>query len=164
MISFVQATTLSGHSVCIAGQIRASREFTSFSFPQIFTAHALYFSAISFGICLLDLRFKQPISAERDSFYSLRMKEINGLAGPVSLDWKFIITDKASASARFESIRGLTTRTAAHAGGHTQNVYGSWDNSVCITFAECEKIELMNTFTQNTNLNLHQTSPNTQTP
>ena len=36
------------------------------------------------------------------------------------------------------------TSTAAHAGGHTQNVYGSWDDSVSITFAECEKIELMN--------------------
>ena len=53
------------------------------------------------------------------------------------------------------------TSTAAHAGTHTQNVYGSRDDSVCITFAECEKIELKNTYTQNTNLNLHQTSPNT---
>ena len=55
----------------------------------------------------------------------------------------------------------IKTSTAAHAGGHTQSVYGSRDDSVCNTFTKCEKIELMNTFTQNTNLNLHQTSPNT---
>ena len=41
--------------------------------------------------------------------------------------------------------------TAAHAGTHTQNVYGSRDDSVCATFVECEKSEILNTHTQKKN-------------
>ena len=40
--------------------------------------------------------------------------------------------------------------TAAYAERHTQYVYGTRDDSVWISFTECEKIGLLNTFTQHT--------------
>ena len=68
------------------------------------------------------------------------------------MPWDFKLTAK----------KMMITSTASHAGTHTQNVYGSRYDSMCNTFAECKKIELMNTFTQNTSQNLHHPTPNTQ--
>ena len=49
--------------------------------------------------------------------------------------------------------------TGAHSGEYTQFVHGSRYDSACKIFLECEKIELMLTFTQtHTLLNLHFTS------
>ena len=55
--------------------------------------------------------------------------------------------------------------TAAHAGTHTQNVYGSRDDSVCATFVECEKSEILNTHTQKKTSQKHvQTPPKPPSP
>ena len=51
----------------------------------------------------------------------------------------------------------IVTSTLAHAGRHSHYVYRSRDDSAHITFAECEKIELLDTFMQNKFYNLQLT-------